>query len=338
MSCVLLKLNAVWLTCQHLECTCLTLDSVTQHLSLVPGAVQGWMTTVPIRIPRGFQHAIPSWNIRVPSGSAYEVEIRVAGTDRGWTPWFSNHLKTSSAEARQSKVVWDIDQVRSAQTLEWLQFRVTLQRASGAERSPELSRLSVATRSNRNPTSLPQWKGTEIAPIQIPFIYQHEVDSELGSRICSPTSLSMVLQGMGIEVTLLEIAQQVYHTDHQLYGVWSQAVHVAYQYGVNSWVQFFEHWEKVARVLRKSIPIIVSIAFKEGDLAHPPYPSTDGHLLVLLGIDSEGNPITHDPHLPPDQGAFLKWDRADFTKAWFGHGGVAYVFTRDESPLSTYPP
>jgi transketolase len=101
--------------------------------------------------------------------------------------------------------------------------------------------------------------------------------------------------------------------------------HFSPRQGVRGWVEIFPDWRKPVRLLRKGIPIVASIAFREGELARPPYPSTEGHLVVLVGVAEGGEILTHDPRLPKKVGAHLRWDWRDFSAAWFGHGGVGYA-------------
>jgi hypothetical protein len=206
-------------------------------------------------------------------------------------------------------------------------MRIELERESAAIKSPEVKQLCVAVR-RRIEADVPQSLDLpETVPIiPLPFLHQHELSSDLGARICSPVSVAMVLRGRGVDVAPLELAESTYHRGHDLYGIWPLAIHAAYQLGIGAWAEYFEDWSKPVSYLKRGTPLVLSIAFEEGDLKRPPYKRTGGHLLVLLGVDEAGHPITHDPNLPAERGAFLKWEAGDLARAWFGHGGVAYVF------------
>ncbi len=346
MSSSLSKLSARWLASWHQDCTCLCLEK-GRDLVLVPEACQGWMVTPPVEVSHGFHRAIPSWNLLQPEGSSYQVEFRARGANGCWTSWFSNETPEATQEPYKNPMVsWDIDQLLSKETMTAFQLRVHLRRESANHPSPALRTLYLASKHSpweerRTDVALPQTSlkresflvpgmgrdsYSSVGPISLPFVYQHDLDPGIGGRICSPTSVSMVLQGAGIKVEALEVARLAYHSGYKIYGVWPLAVHAAYQLGLKGWVQFINSWREAESYLRKGIPLVTSIAFSDGDLKEPPYPPTEGHLLVLLGIDEQGRPITHDPHLPRDQGAYLHWNREDFSKAWLERGGVAYVF------------
>lgn len=327
MASSLSTLSACWLATWHQECSCLCLQD-NQDLVLAPGVCHGWMTTIPISIPQGFKQAIPSWNLLQAEGTSYRVLFRACRANGCWTPWFTNEPSPATGEKQEClDVRWEMDQLLSDETLTHFQLGVHLNRESANQPSPALRALYLAAfRPSRNGPALPSRPPEPVAPIPHPFTFQYLLDPLIGGVICSPTSVSVVLRGAGIDVEPLKVAQLAYHAGYGIYGVWPMAVHAAYQLGMNGWVQYISGWSQAVRYLRRGVPLVTSIAFKGEDLKEPPYPGTEGHLLVLLGVDEKGCPITHDSRLPEERGAYLHWNPDDFSKAWFSHGGVAYVF------------
>ena len=56
-----------------------------------------------------------------------------------------------------------------------------------------------------------------------------------------------------------------------------------------------------------------------------PIPSSSGHLSVVVGFDSDGNPIVNDPAADSDevQRTYL---RSELESLWLGHtGGTVYL-------------
>jgi hypothetical protein len=330
MACGLIKLTPSALACWHEGCACLELGPRRRNLLLSEGSCDGWLTTAPIEVKSGFHQATLSWNIRQPEGTRYKLEWRVTDTACAWSDWCG--IDTLPNEGRNSSKGawrWEIDQFLSSRLLASFQVRVRLEREILRQASPLVDALYMATR--RVPQAqpgIPKDMPEPVTPIALPFLNQYEQGAAVGPRICSATSVSMVLAGLGIAASPFDLAQSAYHTGHDLYGIWPLAIHAAYQLGAKGWVEYFDSWRRASKYLKRGIPLVASIAFEEGDLAKPPYAETKGHLLVLLGIDSDSSPVTHDPRLPATTGAFMKWNLGDFTRAWFGHGGVAYVFGR----------
>jgi hypothetical protein len=70
----------------------------------------------------------------------------------------------------------------------------------------------------------------------------------------------------------------------------------------------------------------MSIAWKKGDLTGSDIESTNGHLLVLVGFDEEGNPIVNDPASPANATVQRTYPRAEFEPLWLeASGGTVYL-------------
>src|SRR5262249_56206178 len=62
------------------------------------------------------------------------------------------------------------------------------------------------------------------ARLSVPALSQMEANPALASRICSPTSVAMVLGYLGVGVTPERLAADVFHPALDIYGVWPPAV------------------------------------------------------------------------------------------------------------------
>lgn len=305
-----------------------------QNLALSPAglllrnpAEAGHLTTHPIEVPSGFDHATLSWNILEGEGGGFAVRFRVRGRHAGWSPWLPPQDE-GTADRLDSEWDWSIDQVQSKRICSHFQVDLQVRPSDNPATSPPSVRGIYFSSRNSGVFELACLNDIpmETPPIErIPHLCQHDQGEKLGPRLCSPTALAMVLRGMGIETSVGELAEACYDPRSDLYGVWPRAIHAAFQRRALGWVEYIGNWGRAVHYLKRGIPLICSIAFRKDELEDPPYPSTEGHLLVLLGVDSEGSPITHDPNLPSERGAYLKWKPKDFSRAWFGHGGAAYV-------------
>ncbi len=296
-------------------------------LTLPEGARVGSLETHPIEIPVGFDHATLSWNVFQPEETALSVKFRVRGQQFGWSSWLGPEIKNQKNPGFETTWVWDIDQVSSRFPCSHFQVNLEISTPGEEIHAPVVKGIYFTARNSRVFELACLNEVPEKTPLieSVPHYCQHDVDPTHGDRLCSPTSLAMILKGYGVEVDPKEIANLCFDPRSNQYGVWPQAIHVAFQKRALAWVEFIGNWKRAVHYLRRGIPLVCSIAFRKDELENPPYPPTEGHLLVLLGIDGKGNVVTHDPNLPAEKGAFLKWSHKDFSKAWFGHGGVAYV-------------
>jgi hypothetical protein len=97
------------------------------------------------------------------------------------------------------------------------------------------------------------------------------------------------------------------------------------------------------RFIAAGIPLVASITFSPGQLSGAPISSTNGHLLVIVGFQDDGDVVVNDPAASSSAGVRRVYDRGQFEDAWLkryasgssmkGSGGVAYVVHDDAHPL-----
>jgi hypothetical protein len=146
------------------------------------------------------------------------------------------------------------------------------------------------------------------------FLYQYEIDEDIGPSICSPTSVSMALLSYNIEVDPLQFARDTRDPYYGIFGIWPRVVQHASEYGLNGAVTRYRTWSAAREVLSNGGRIVISVG--------PPL--YEGHLMMLAGFTSEGNPIVHDP--AKTDGYAKVYDKYDLAHSWFEKGGIAYTF------------
>ncbi|BAM04855.1 C39 family peptidase [Phycisphaera mikurensis] len=157
----------------------------------------------------------------------------------------------------------------------------------------------------------------------VPFLTQRSLPEPMAGRTCCPTSLAMVLGFHGLPRPLPRVAAAVRDPRHDLYGNWLRAAAVATAAGRPAVVRQARSWSVLAGWLRASGPVIASIAYEEGGLPGAVMPQTEGHLLVITGLDGAGGVRVHDPAGVSGEGLTL--DAGAFERAWAPHGAVAIV-------------
>lgn len=311
--------------------------------------LSGWYVSPPLRSTAGFEQLLLSWNIDCSAESGACVELRVRESDeREWTPWlyvgdWGTSLPASAALEREhgghlesgkglKRVSADgarinIDFFASERTWSAAQFRVRAT-ASGDQlnRSVIVRRVALCF-SRRSDELAPKFELPKNARkrLDVPFRSQRSETQELASRICSPTSVAMVLGFRGIEVDTLRVAERLFDSAHDIYGNWTRAVQGAYSFGAPGYLARFSDWNEVAQHIARGTPLVISIAAKPGELDGAPYVKTDGHLLVLCGFDEHGNVHVNDPAAETPQAGKLVYRRDQLERAWMARGGTAYV-------------
>lgn len=294
--------------------------------------------------PGGFDSAIASWNAATPAGTWVEVRLK-ALIGSHWTReyvlgiWSSDTgtIRRHSVDGQNDadgSVATDTLSLKSRASA--FQLKVLLYTTNPSV-TPRLSLAAVNTiRDGANPalaSSRAAW-GKDIAvPERSQMIYPNG-----GEVWCSPTSTSMVLAYWAGKTGKAQLDQTVPNTaartlDWIYDGNGNWPFNTAYAASVDggnieAYVTRLLSLSQLESWIEKGIPVIVSIAYKAGQLAGTPIPVSDGHLLVVRGFDQNGNVITNDPAADPrlGQSTRIVYNRGQFEQRWLASsGGAAYL-------------
>jgi hypothetical protein len=152
-----------------------------------------------------------------------------------------------------------------------------------------------------------------------------------GQVWCSPTSTSMVLGYWGFmegacEPRVRHAVAGVFDWIYDGHGNWPFNTAYAAAQGYEGYVARFTSLEKVEEFVKAGVPVVLSIAWDNGDMTNSYISSTNGHLLVVVGFDGDGNPIIHDPAWPADADVENMYLRSEVEHLWLeASGGTAYL-------------
>lgn len=309
--------------------------------------------------PSGFNEAVVSWNAEVPGGAGLRVELRVGrfggAVDLVWSPWLYVGRAGDAgppggaagwlADFRQSfahgKV--DVDYFTSPVRWEAVQLRVrawsgssVAPGAGGEPAGPVVMLRRLAVQLSRDEkvvagsvTGAQGGAEPGRGRLGVPFRSQKTEQRELAGRICSPTSLAMVLAHFGIDRPVLEVSRRAWDADRDLYGNWPRNVQAAFELGAPGYVCRFTEWPQVEAVLARGQPIVASIRVARGELPAAPFPATDGHLIVIEGMDEKGDLLVLDPSVSTMELGARVYPRRDMERVWFTNAaGTAYIIER----------
>lgn len=169
----------------------------------------------------------------------------------------------------------------------------------------------------------------DVPAIPVPALSQMVEAEAIRMRVCSPTSVAMVLGALGVPATAADMAAAAYCAEHDRYGVWPANVWAASRRGALGYVAALDSWADARALLARGIPLVVSEAHAPGVLPGSPLAETDGHLLVLRGLRA-GRALVNDPAAPSAETVPMEYALEEFGRAWLGHGGIAYVLVTPE--------
>jgi hypothetical protein len=83
---------------------------------------------------------------------------------------------------------------------------------------------------------------------------------------------------------------------------------------------------EVEDYISAGVPVVISIAFARGQLTGAPLSSSNGHLLVVVGFEADGDVVVNDSSAPANSSVRRVYDRAQLERIWIAaSGGTAYV-------------
>lgn len=278
--------------------------------------------------PFPFHEALPSWNVDLPEGAGFCMELRVGSGD-GWSPWMKAGEFGAVPAGASTPMAYghggvETDIFRSASLHDRFQVRL---RAFGRGPGVVLRRLSVCLSHRADNPGHSERSGSlsDVPWIPVPFRSQKTEEVELRDRICSPASVAMVLEHLGVNRATSEVARRLFDPLSKTYGNWSRAVQGAFSFGIPGLLARFSTWSEVSAVLSRGQPLIISIGVRPGELTGAPYAETSGHLLVVTGLDRKRGLLVNDPAAPDEEHGRLFHSLNELEQVWLRRGGTAYV-------------
>lgn len=302
-------------------------------LILAPGRTDGvFEATLPIG--PAFDRLVPSLNaVPLPPDSTIRVRLRALVGD-AWTPWAPLGVYGTAGGLPRSEVGPDptvievqTDTVCLPRAATQAGVRLELTRAAGSA-PPVVRRFALVAwlRGGADPAVTPP--SGRACELDVPERSQAVEDPAIASRICSPTSLSMVLARWGHELPTAEVARGVYDHAANIYGNWSFNVAFAASLDLEATVARFASFAPLEDELAAGRPVVISHRYGAGEVAGAAVSKTDGHLIVVRGVTAEGDLVVNDPAADPRDGEAIRrvYRRADLARSWLRNaGGVCYL-------------
>lgn len=180
--------------------------------------------------------------------------------------------------------------------------------------------LSVSVR-HQGAVPVPTRRDTALA---VPRQSQMVLRPALASRVCSPTSVAMILAYYGHSPDLYDVIAAAHHQPSGLYGVWPANIHAAARQGLVGYLLHFPSWEAAHALLDAGFPIVASVRYEAGELSRAAIERTAGHLLVVRGCAGD-TVLVNDPAAATEAEVARAYDLGEFCKIWLERSAVGYV-------------
>ena len=287
-----------------------------------------WRPRVPAR------HLLPSLSVLTERRYSvrFELSTRLAG---GWSPWVATATlgpgEFAELPAAVDGLACEVD-VYTAVSAEAVKLRI---RVGATDPDAVLAAPWIATlsASDRGPLAPAVAEGAT-SPLAVPARSQRDAPPEIAPRICSPTSVAMVLEYWGRPAATPSLAAEIFHPATDSYGVWPAAIQAAGRRGVAGYLLRFPDWSTAAWCLERALPIIASIRYAAGELTDAAIAETSGHLVVITGWRG-GDVFVNDPAAPTAASVPRRYRLDEFRRVWLERTGVGYVLFRPDRVRST---
>ena len=293
-----------------------------------------------------FTELVVSWNADAPPGASIHVEARVryAREDdqpeaAAWSGWRTLGRWGGAPDAEpppladapgadEPAVRVDVDTLRLSDGYEATAFQLRLT-LHGGPATPVVRQLAASTVHRGRPPVDAAADAPLGRPVRLeaPARSQMVERPEIAGEICSPTSVAMVLSYYGVEQPTEQVAAGVFDHGARIYGNWPFNVAYAAQHGMRGVVRHFTSMQDLERELQAGRPVIISVAYAAGELPESPLRQTNGHLIVIKGVNEAGDFIVNDPAADPRAGQSVEqvYTRANLRRVFLSRGGVGYV-------------
>jgi hypothetical protein len=254
--------------------------------------------------------AIVSWNTAAPSGGIALVAHRTDGSVSEplryarWSPGERRSLDGADAKTRIA-----VDLLRSDVPLSGI----------GVASTVHLDAIAVST---PPPDAQHPIRG-RAAALDVPELTQYVPAHPDERGWCSAASLAMLLRyhGIDVDVDVAAVARGVFDASYNGTGNWAFNAAYAGARGVRAAAAYLRGIDHVAAFVAAGFPVAISIGWETGQLAGAPLERSDGHLIVVRGVDA-AHVLVNDPAHPA---IGTRYPRAALDAAFRGHGGVAYL-------------
>jgi len=271
------------------------------------------------------------------------VDVR-GGCDAD-TPTITRHSVARQEDAH-ARVATDTLILRRGVTATAFQLSIRLHRSPGTQDPPQLYALYATTSSSPAPPAALSRPTLTNTLVPLPQCSQM-VYPDGGEVWCSPTSVSMVLahwlsDDSSCEPRVRAAVAGVYDPVYRGHGNWpfntAYAFHAARgqasdaggvqktDIDLEAYVIRLSDLAAAEPYLAAGIPLILSYGWRPGELTGAPIATSNGHLVVLAGFDSRGDPIVHDPAAPTNATVRRTYRRAEVERLWQSHSaGTTYA-------------
>jgi hypothetical protein len=261
-----------------------------------------------LRVPASTR-AVVSWNTDAPAGGIALIAHRADGSVSEpmlyarWSP--DERLSLDGADA---KTRIEVDVLRSEVAMS----------AVGVASTVQLDAIAVTVPPPPDARAAHRVRTREL---DVPRLSQYLSAHPNERGWCSAAALAMLLRYHGVAADVPAVANGTFDSAYGGTGNWAFNAAYAGARGLRGAVAYLRGIDHVAAFVDAGLPVAISITWNPGELPGAPLERSDGHLLVVRGVD-RAHVAVNDPAHPA---VATRYPRAALDLVFRSHGGVAYL-------------
>jgi len=318
----------------------------------------------PIRTTLGWKEVIVSWNVANTDQAWMKIEAQGVWTDRmsrwyvlaDWTGDLAKGPRTSIPNQKDADGEVQTDLLKFNESCQELRLRITSKKM-GDGPEPKLKLLIVSFSGSTPPPPEPksdrsaygkiievprlaqgpyEFGKLEFNPDKVSASFKTWFSKVKEAQYCSPTCVSMIANHWASKLNRADLAVQVRQVvagvfDEQYPGTGNWPFNTAYLgsfEGMRSYVARLTSIADLEKLVSAGIPVICSVS---SNLLKGKPAGGDGHLVVLVGFDKDGDPVFNDPGKTDE--IRRTYSRENFIKAWNQSKRTVYICHPDSIKL-----
>jgi hypothetical protein len=253
--------------------------------------------------------AVVSWNAGAPSGGIALIAHRADGTVSEpllYVRWSPEERRSLDGGDATTRIAVDVVHSEVALTAIGIASTVALDAVAVAVPPPPDARVTP-----RESTLL----------LRVPKLSQYQPKYPDERGWCSAAALAMLLRFHGADADVAAVARGVYDASYAGTGNWAFNTAYAGARGLRGAVAYLRGIDHVAAFVDAGLPVAISVAWNQGELPGAPLEHSDGHLLVVRGVEP-AHVVVNDPAHPM---IATRYPRTALDLIFREHGGVAYL-------------
>lgn len=273
-----------------------------------------------------FTQLIFSWNAYRPSNGQLHFYIRVRDSKtKSWDQWHkmvewgSDKQKSHFSRGKHSVYTYARLEMHNGRKGDAFQVKAE---CTGKVNLGAIKGIVVAASDfTQFEPEIYKQRGKGLASYLIESIYpqsQMMIDHPRANMLCSPTSLSMVVESLtGKDIEPLDFANNVYDEGLGVFGNWGFNMAHAFEHTDEDLLFYttrLSSFKDLYEILKQDIPVAVSV---RGEIKGARKEYNNGHLLVVVGYDAKrGKVLCYDPAFDTHEEVPQAYDIHDFIVAW----------------------